>query len=149
MAYRHHSSGHWVNLTPDELFAEYAELTPLLPNNVSLWGLNLVTQFLDALSLDLQEALQTDPLYSAPDLSTLTSRSSQLGALRSLRVAAVRQFTLLRAQERLIAKTINRKLNKQSPGTTALMQLQFLPQSFVLFPDLLLLQSVLLMTSLL
>jgi hypothetical protein len=120
MAYRNPSSGHWINLTPDELFAEYAELTPLLPNNVSLWGLNLVTQFLNALSLDLQEALQTDPLYSAPDLSTLTSRSSQLGALRSLRVAAVRQFTLLRAQERLIAKTINRKLNKQSPGTTAL-----------------------------
>ncbi len=120
MAYRHPSSGHWINLTPDELFAEYAELTPLLPNNVSLWGLNLVTQFLDALSIDLQEALQTDPLYSAPDLSTLTSRSSQLGALRSLRVAAVRQFTVLRAQERLIAKTINRKLNKHSSGTTAL-----------------------------
>jgi hypothetical protein len=40
--------------------------------------------------------------------------------LRSLRVAAVRQFTLLRAQERLIAKTVNRKLNKQSPGTAAL-----------------------------
>jgi hypothetical protein len=120
MSYRHHSSGHWINLTPNELFAEYAELTPLLPSNVSLWGLNLVTQFLDALSFDLQEALQTDPLYSAPDLSTLTSRSSQLGALRSLRVAAVRQYTLLRAQERLIAKTINRKLNKQSPGTTAL-----------------------------
>ncbi len=120
MLYRHHSSGHWINLTPNELFAEYAELTPLLPSNVSLWGLNLVTQFLDALSFDLQEALQTDPLYSALDLSTLTSRSSQLGALRSLRVAAVRQFTVLRAQERLIAKTINRKLNKHSSGTTAL-----------------------------
>jgi hypothetical protein len=120
MSYRHHSSGQWVNLTPDELFSEYAELTPLLPDNVSLWGLNLVTQFLDALSLDLQEALQTDPLYFTPNLSTLTSRSSQLGALRSLRVAAVRQHTLLRAQERLIAKTVNRKLNKQSPGTTAL-----------------------------
>ena len=61
MSYRNPTSGHWINLTPDELFAAYAELTPLLPNNVSLWGLNLVTQYHDALSHDIQEALQNDP----------------------------------------------------------------------------------------
>ena len=118
MSYRNPTSGHWVNMSPDELFAAYADLTPLLPNKVSLWGLNLVTQFFDALSSDLQEALQSDPLYSPPDLATLLTRSSQLAALRSLRVAAVRQYTLLRNQERLIAKTVLRKL-KHVP-TTAL-----------------------------
>jgi hypothetical protein len=87
--YRHTITGHWVNLTPGELFVLYADLTPLLPSKVSLWGLNLVSQFMDALSHELQEALSTDPLDSPPDLSLLTTRSSQLDALRSLRVAAV------------------------------------------------------------
>ena len=62
--------------------------------------------------------LATDDSYSPPDLSTLVSRSSQLHALRILRVAAVRHHTQLRAQEKLIAKTVLRKL-KQGP-TTAL-----------------------------
>ena len=95
MSSRNPASGHWVNLTPDELFAAYQEITPLLPNRVSLWGLNLVTQFFDALSFDLQEAIQTDPQYTPPQLSTLTTRSSQLTALRRLRVMAVRQYTFL------------------------------------------------------
>jgi hypothetical protein len=118
MSFRNPASGHWINLSPDELYAAYADLTPLLPNTVSLWGLNLVTQFFDALSSDLQEALQVDPLYSTPDLASLTTRSAQLAALRSLRVAAVRQYMLLRNQERLISKTVLRKL-KHNP-TSAL-----------------------------
>ena len=31
MSSRNPTSGQWTNLTPDELFAEYANLTPLLP----------------------------------------------------------------------------------------------------------------------
>jgi hypothetical protein len=80
-------------------------------------GLNLVSQFFDALSFDLQEALHTDPLYLPPDLSTLTTRSSQLAALRLLRVAAVRNHTILRNHERLIAKTVLRKLKHSGPST--------------------------------
>jgi hypothetical protein len=98
----------------------YADLTPLLPSKVSLWGLNLVSQFMDALSHDLQEALLTHPSYLPPDIPLLTSRSSQLDALRSLRVAAVRQFSLLHAQEKLIAKTVLRKMNTRTPGATSL-----------------------------
>jgi hypothetical protein len=120
MPYHHPTSGHWINLTPDELFAAYADLTVLLPNSVLLWGLNLVTHFHDTLSFDIQEALQTNPLYLAPNLSTLMSHSSELAALHSLRVAAVCQFTLIRAQEGLISKTILRKMNKLTPGVTAL-----------------------------
>jgi hypothetical protein len=43
-------SGHQTNTTPKELHAACVNLTPLLPNQVSLWGLNLATQFHDALS---------------------------------------------------------------------------------------------------
>jgi hypothetical protein len=119
MTSRNPVSGHWINLTPDELYAAYAELTPLLPNKVSLWGLNLVTQFHDALSAELQELLMTDSTYCAPDLSSLTTRSSQLSAVRSIRVAAVRHFSLQRAQEKLVARTVARKLKHIPSALTA------------------------------
>ena len=97
MSYRNPTSGHWIHLTPNDLFAEYAILTPLLPSNVSLWGFNLVTQFHDSLSTDLQELLLADATYVPPNLASLASRSTQLAALRTLRVAAVRHHTLIRA----------------------------------------------------
>jgi hypothetical protein len=117
MSSRHPTSGAWVTMQPDEVFAAYSNLIPLLPSNVSVWGLNLVTQFFDSLSLELQDALHIDSSYTPPDLSTLVTRSSQLDALRCLRVAAVRQHTLLRNQEKLIAKTVNRKIKHIQPPT--------------------------------
>ena len=69
---------------------------------------------------NIHEALQTNPLYSAPNLSTLASHSSQLAALRCLCVAAVRQFTFIRAQERLISKTLLQKLNKHNHNANTL-----------------------------
>ena len=57
-------------------------LPPLLPPDVSPWGLNLVTQFHGALSSDLQEILMADHTYTAPNLASLTDRSKQLGVLR-------------------------------------------------------------------
>ena len=110
MSFRNPTSGQWTNLTPDELFAEYANLTPLLPPDVSLWGLNLVTQFHDALSLDLQELLMADHTYVAPNLASLTDRSKQLDALRLLRHAAVRHYSLQKTHEKLIARTVHRKM---------------------------------------
>jgi hypothetical protein len=102
-------------LTPDKLFAACADLTPLFPNGVSFEGLNLVIQFLAVLSPDLQEALQTGSTCSTPNLSALTCRSSQLlAALYSLCIAAVCQFALILAQEKLISKTVLRKMNGQS-----------------------------------
>jgi hypothetical protein len=112
------SNGQWLNLTPNELYAKYSTLTPLLPVRVSLWGMNLVTQFHDALSPDLQELLLADPSYSAPNLSTLTSCSTQLAALSSLRFSTVRHHTLMRAQETLVTRTVSRKL-KHAPTTIA------------------------------
>jgi hypothetical protein len=92
MSFCNPTSGQWTNLTPDEFFAEYSNLTSLLPPDVSLWGLNLVTQFHDALSSDLQELLMADHTYVAPNLTSLTDRSKQLDAFRLLRDAAVCHF---------------------------------------------------------
>jgi hypothetical protein len=126
MTSRNPVSGHWINLTPDELYAAYAELTPLLPNKVSLWGLNLVTQFHDTLLPELQGLLMSDSTYSAPGLLTLTSRSSQLTALHSLCITAVCHFTLHQAQEKLVTHNVACKL-KHLPLPLALAARWSLP----------------------
>jgi hypothetical protein len=73
ISYRNPVSGHWVNLTPGDLFAKYSALTPLLSDNVQLWGLNLVTQFHDGLTPDLQDMILADTTYLPPNLSLLTT----------------------------------------------------------------------------
>ena len=119
MSFCNPTSGQWTNLTPDELFAEHANLTPLLPPDVYLWGLNLVTQFHDALSSDLQELLMADHTYTAPNLASLTDRSKQLDALCLLRHAAVRHYSLQKTHEKLIARTVHRKLKHIPSALTA------------------------------
>jgi hypothetical protein len=96
MSYRNPISGHWVNLTPGNLFAEYSALTPLLTDNVQLWGLNLVTQFHDGLSPNLQDMILADTTYLPPNLSVLTTRSAQLSAICMLRAIAVTLFCVRR-----------------------------------------------------
>jgi hypothetical protein len=110
-------SGNWINLTPDELFHAYSALTPMLPNDVSLWGLNLVAQFRDALSYELQEAITADTLFHMPLLSSLTTRTLQLEALRSLRTCAVRQHLLILKQEKIVHRVLNRTHKHHKPPT--------------------------------
>ena len=119
MSFRNPTSGHWTNLTPDELFYEYSNLTPLLPPNVSLWGLNLVGQYHDALSLELQEVLSVDPMYITPNLASLTDHAMQLDALCTLRWAAVRHYNIQKAHEKLVDRTVNRKLKHLPSAQTA------------------------------
>jgi hypothetical protein len=73
-------------------------LTPLLPNNLSLWGVNLVTQLHALLLLDLQELLLalTHPMHHLANLATLTPPlSSQKLALHTVFITAVRHHGLL------------------------------------------------------
>ena len=99
----------WINYSPDELFAEYLLLTPMLPNDVSLWGFNLVTQFQDGLTADIQDLLLEDQHYTAPSLANLTTKAAQLNALRTLRVTAVRIHTSMVKQDSLINKVLQRR----------------------------------------
>ena len=108
LSFRNPTSDHWTNLTPDELYDEYANLTPLLSPNVSLcWGLNLVSQYHDALSLELQEVLSVNPMYITPNLASLNDRAKQLDALRTLRWAAVCHYNIQKAHEKMVARTVS------------------------------------------
>ena len=57
--------------------------------------------------------------YVAPNLVSLTDRSKQLDALRSLRHAAVRHSSLQKTHEKLIARIIHQKLKYTPSALTA------------------------------
>ena len=82
--------------------------------------LNLVSQYHDALSLELQEVLSVDPMYITPNLVSLTDRATQLDALHTLQWAAVCHYNIQKAQEKLVACTVhNRKLKHLPSALTA------------------------------
>jgi hypothetical protein len=127
MSSRNPTNGSWANISPDELFAEYSALTPMLPANVSLWGLNLASQYHDGLSNEIQDLLADDPSYTAPILSSLITKTSQLAALRNLRLAAVRLHSSIKKQESLIARTVNRRLKAAQTHATQAVTLRNTP----------------------
>jgi hypothetical protein len=88
----------------------------MLPEDVSLWGFNLVTQFHDALSYDLQDAILTDLTFHMPILSSLTSRTAQLSALRLIRTCSVRHHLSTIKQEKIVHRMLARaQKNKGHP----------------------------------
>ena len=104
---------------PDKVFSAYYNLIPLLPNKVSVWVLNLVTQFFDSLSPDCQNALHINSIYSSPGVLTIVTRSLPLKSLRHLCVADFRQHTLSSNQLNIIVKTVNYKLKYGSSTALA------------------------------
>jgi hypothetical protein len=119
MSSRDSTTGKWINITPDDLYHQYSLLTPLLPSNVALWGFNLVSQFQDALSPDLLDALLQDKSYSAPALSTLITRSDQLSALRTVRAQAVDHHLLIKSHERIVNRAMTRRFKGNPSSATA------------------------------
>jgi len=50
--------GRNIPFTPDDLFSRYTKFLPLLSPNIITWSFSLVTLFVNALHLELQEAVQ-------------------------------------------------------------------------------------------
>lgn len=121
MTSHHSATGHWIKSPPTNCILRVPNSSPLsfLTKHVFRRGLNLVTQFHHTLSSDLQELSLSNVSCSPSDLSTLTTCSSQLAALGSIWLSCRHTpFCFVRAQEKLIAKTVKRNL-KQSPAALA------------------------------
>ena len=74
--------------TPDKLFDQFNEISVILPDNASTWTLQLCSSYLSVLTSDLSEAVTSEKTFIMPDLSTLTTKASQLEALQKIRTQA-------------------------------------------------------------
>ena len=98
--------GRTIDLTPDEKFNKFCALTVSLPDNSKTWPIQLCSLFLGALTSELADHITTESSFSIPDLTTLTTKSSQLDALRSIRFYASKSFEILNKQKEKMEKII-------------------------------------------
>ena len=84
------SQGKLVTLTPDTLYQQFIEFSPLLPPNATTWSFSLVTLFYNSLSVELQESIRLAGyiLLDNSNLSTISSQTSTLQILREKSVVA-------------------------------------------------------------
>jgi hypothetical protein len=108
-----------VSLTPDQLFEAYVSLVPMLPNNISSWGLTLAHQYHSALSEDVKQRLARDKSYFLPDPAMLPTKITQLSALRTLRRAASVAQRELHDETRITTRLIQTSLLR-NPRTNIL-----------------------------
>jgi hypothetical protein len=103
---KYNERGVAINGSPDRLFDKYLALIPLLPaTHVNSWGINLFSQFWTSLGDELTRKIAQLPRYiaissSTFDLTTMTTKASQMHALRELRSLAVESWSTLQDDKR-------------------------------------------------
>ena len=96
-----------MNLTPDELLNKFCSLTVSLPEDAKLWPVQLCSLFLGALTSDLSDHVTTESGFTMPDLTTLTTKASQLTALCSIRASASKSYKTLNKQKEKMKSMIH------------------------------------------
>jgi hypothetical protein len=110
--------------SPDHLFSKYIALTPLLPaSHVNIWGINLFSSFWDALGDDLTRRITRLPSYttlrsSTFDLTTMTTKASQMHALRELRSLASDCFATMQDDRSIYLRSLSPVHGLHSPLCT-------------------------------
>ena len=72
----------------ESLFNAFLRLATLLPKEAGSWGLCLAHQYVAALTEECRSNLETQPGFQLPDPSGLSTKESQLSALRTVRTFA-------------------------------------------------------------
>jgi hypothetical protein len=129
LSLNYHYQGRLTFGSPDHLFSKYIALTPLLPaSHVNIWGINLFSSFWDALGDDLTRRITRLPSYtnlrsSTFDLTTMTTKTSQMHALRELRSLASDCFATMqddrKALRSMVLECTSGSRHKSSSHTSA------------------------------
>jgi hypothetical protein len=110
-----HAKGKFIKGNPDMFYSKFLALIPLLSaSHVNIWGLNLFSQFWEALGEDLTQRVSKLPRYlliyqSTFNLTQMTTKARQMIALRELRSMAVECFSALQ-DDRAIMRDMLRDL---------------------------------------
>ena len=78
--------------TPDELFNRTLQLATWLPDDATTWPLQLCSTYFSVLTSNLSHQMTEEDKFVMPVLHLLTTKASQLNALRSVRTSAATSF---------------------------------------------------------
>lgn len=94
-----------ITLHPAQLFEEYLLLVPSLPENASAWSVILCRSFYDGLTQNLRERLDDDE-FVLPDMTSLSTKRSQLQALRLVKEAASISYVKMESERKRFLQLI-------------------------------------------
>ena len=109
--------------TPDKLYDRHSILAVSLPVDSKGWSIQLCSSYFAALSKDLAEHITTETLFAMPDLTTFTTKSLQLNALRDIRQFASSSYKILNKRKDVLKELLremqpsrNRGMNLEIQG---------------------------------
>ena len=94
----------------NELFDKFTSLSVILPDDATIWLIQLCSSFLSALTKDFSKQLTTESSFIMPNLTTLTSKAKQLDSLRNICQHALKYYRNL-ANQKYQMTTLLRSLN--------------------------------------
>ena len=98
--YNERGSGHKTD-TPDELYAKYISIISGLPDDASVWSINLCSTYFSALTTNLKEKME-EFSFCIPPLNNMGTKALQIEELRTVRTSAVTSFRALDEEEKRI-----------------------------------------------
>ena len=101
-------------ITPDELYREYQNYIPLLPDDTQDWSFHLVVLFLNALPVSLKK-LVVSRGYKLPRLSDLCTAASQQHELEVLREATVAAQLVYEEEKQRIETMVSSISSRRHP----------------------------------
>ena len=96
--------------TPDELYAKFISTVASLPDDATIWPLLLCTTYFSALVIPLQDKMKYND-FRMPNIHGLTTKTLQIGALRTVKADAVQSYESLNNDEKLICSLMSRSGN--------------------------------------
>ena len=105
-----------ISGTPDELFDKFMDIATCLPQDSREWPINLCSTFQLGLTHDLGNTMVNDTTFKQPELTSLTTKSLQLDALRRVRAHDVVHFKRLQDQMTQISDAIRSLMGSRHHG---------------------------------
>ena len=101
-------NGRKVTLTPDELFDKFLYFIPELPNDASLWTLQLGPQYYNGLTEEIRDKMIDDG-FTMPLPGANATKSSELHRLRTIRLQASTSYKRLMDNLRLVERYLSNR----------------------------------------
>ena len=93
---------------PNDLYTKYLTLASSLPTDSTAWNIVLCTTFYNALSNDLRNKMLEEK-FCIPSLHTLTTKATQLSALRHVKESAATAYTNMLNEEARINQLLQKR----------------------------------------
>ena len=100
--------------TPDELYSKYIGIVAGLPDDATIWSVNLCSTYYSALHNNLKDKMEESDFCMLP-LNNMGTKALQIEGLRTVRTSAVTSYKDLNDEEKRIRRIFLQLQNRRQP----------------------------------